>query len=151
MYGMRSLFAGLVALCAIATAGDALADVGPAPKCPAGTHSAYLKGRRCVKDGYVLRENAEGHVEEVATGQPVASPRSPVPANADSPSDSPVTPPPSEATPSSPPPAPKAGGCSTTARGAASTLELGLGLFTALGLLLLARRRRVPAMAAEDR
>lgn len=159
MNDMRSLVAGLVVLCAVSTAGDVLADVGPAPKCPDGTHSAYLKGRRCVKNGYVLRENSEGHVEEVPFGIPVKRGPKPVPVGDDVPKDVPPTAPdappvPEANTPpapapasSTPPSAPekKAGGCQTTDRsaGAASTLSM----FAAVSLLLLARRRRAPSLA----
>lgn len=143
---MRSLIAGLGVMCAFSTAGDARADVGPAPKCPDGTYSAYLMGRRCVKNGYVLRQNAAGQVEQVPEGKPLNAPEKPV--IVEDPAPARPNPPPAATAPNTPPPAPlekKAGGCQATARsgGAESTL----GMFAAVSLLLLARRRRDPAVA----
>lgn len=42
---MRTLFAALIAL---TVAGEARADLGPAPSCPAGLQSAYYMGRYCA-------------------------------------------------------------------------------------------------------
>ena len=70
---MRS-FPALVVFAAVASlALPAVADVGPPRSCPAGKHREYLMGHRCVKDGFHLEEDAEGHVTETADKLPTAA------------------------------------------------------------------------------
>ncbi|HND09160.1 MAG TPA: MYXO-CTERM sorting domain-containing protein [Pseudomonadota bacterium] len=120
----------LTAVLSLASPPSASADVGPAPSCPSGTHSAYLYGRRCVKDGYHLVQGPDGQVSEAP--------------------DVPAAPPSKDPTPSSPEPTKtpdpprqvgKSGGCSA----ADSDIPmLGTTLLAAglLGLALALRRRR---------
>ena len=112
-----------VALCAALslTSASALADLGPPPSCPSGTHSAYLFGRRCVKDGYHPEAAPAGGVVEVKDGATSpAPPAPPDPAFATPPpkpiaapeEPPPVAPPPSKPELPSPVPiAPKSNGC----------------------------------------
>ncbi len=48
----------------------AFADIGPAPTCPPGTHSEYLYGRHCPKDGFHMEAGPDGGVREVADAVP---------------------------------------------------------------------------------
>lgn len=154
---MRSLigYLFLTPVLSMSLLGAAHADIGPAPKCPDGKYSAYLKGRRCVKNGYRLQEDAEGRVQEVRIAVP-AEPKSlsPPPAQAapavtETPS-APAAPTPPAEKPVAPaqeaaPPAPasaqttKSGGCAMAARSGSASL---VGSFSALALLLASRRRR---------
>lgn len=114
----------------------ALADVGPAPECPAGTHSQYLYGRHCVKDGFQLVAKEGGGVEEVpVTPQPSDAP-TPDPAApiAETP---PVTPIPEA-------PAAEAPAAEAPAAEARCAAAPGGGLFPALLALGLLARRRTP-------
>jgi hypothetical protein len=115
----------LVAL-ALTLSGSAAADVGPAPSCPTGQHSAYLYGRRCVKDGYHL-EQAGGAVVEVA--DPPTAGRTQVGNTAGN----------NMASPPAPPPVPpkQSGGCRLAGSSGASSAALCL----MLALALLRRKR----------
>lgn len=139
---MRNLHAILFVLCASSAAGEVWADVGPAPKCPEGTYSAYLKGRRCVKNGYVLVQDADGNVRESRGPEPVAAPRAP--------ESEPIAPIPPEKAADKPPE--KSPGKPAQASGCAMSTHPGrelpsLPLLSALSLLLLTRRRRPSAVA----
>src|SRR5689334_4998901 len=119
---MRNVLISLSLICTLGFPAAALADVGPAPSCPSGTHSAYLYGRRCVRDGYHL-EGKAGEVQEVPDATPVATP----------PSKEPTKEPTKE-------PSKASGGCEMSQSGDRSP---GLGLLCALGLgLALSLRRR---------
>lgn len=113
----------------LALPSSAAADVGPAPSCPSGTHSAYLYGRRCVKDGYHLVEGPNGQVTEEPDAKAATTP-APTPAPTDG-----------SKTPDPPRQPGKSGGCSATDSDSSmlGTTLLAAGLI-GLGLALLRRR-----------
>jgi hypothetical protein len=135
---MRNRLGAIALVFSIATASTALADVGPAPSCPSGTYSAYLMGRRCVKNGYRLVQDEKGNVIE-ARDEPTVSPSAAPVDTGPAVTPAPVTP---AATPAAAPVQPKsdkAAACAMTTRGG-SGVEL-LTLAAALALTLLSRRR----------
>jgi hypothetical protein len=145
----------------------AVADVGPVPPCPNGTHHEYLYGRRCVREGYHLEKGPEGGVIEVADAPrpaptPTANPTTATPSPTENPGPTPapteIASPPGPATatiavapaptataeppvvPSAPEPAPPSSrGCACAVVGPAGGLAASLGALAAL--LALARRR----------
>jgi MYXO-CTERM domain-containing protein len=130
------VLAGLACVWAFAAA-DARADLGPAPSCPAGSHSQYLYGRHCVPDGSHLEADPNGGIRTVqdtpaanASGAPAPTAPS---ASAASPTPPTVTPP--EATPPS-----KRGCACDVAGGASDGAPVALALVACA--LVVARRRR---------
>ena len=128
------------------------ADVGPAPKCPEGTHSQYLYGRHCPRDGFHMEAQPDGGVIEVADGATAPTPPTEpptVPPATDPPSTVAEVPPtnptvaevppatPPEPPAATPPEAPPATWCSTT------TTSSGVLLMLA-GLVAGWTRRRAP-------
>ncbi len=69
----RPLLAAGLSATALATllfAAPALADVGPPPKCAAGSHDEYRMGHHCVPDGSHLAENPDGGAAAVVPDSP---------------------------------------------------------------------------------
>lgn len=81
----------------------ASADIGPPPTCPAGTHSEYLQGRHCVKDGFHMELGPNGPVEVADGAAPPTPPTPETPAPATDPAPAPSIP---EVTPGPPAPTP---------------------------------------------
>ena len=78
---LRALAPLLVATTLLAAA--ASADVGPPPRCGAGTHHEYLFGHHCVPDGSHLERDPAGGVKPVLDNT-AASPLTPKPAPTES-------------------------------------------------------------------
>src|SRR5689334_22054805 len=87
---MRRILVGLVVFGSLSMGSASFADVGPPPACPEGTHHEYLRGHRCVRDGYMLQVGDDGTVTEVP-GPQVETREAPLPVTPAT-----VTPPPAK-------------------------------------------------------
>lgn len=118
----------------------ALADVGPPPSCPEGTHREYDRGYHCVPDDAPI---AEGPTAEPT---PSAAPDATTTATAAT-TTAPATTAPALTAAPSPPASPSSHACGcTTAGGDAKGDHLALSLSAAFVLAIGARRRRARAL-----
>jgi MYXO-CTERM domain-containing protein len=125
------------------------ADLGPPPKCGAGTHHEYLYGHRCVPDGSHLERDPAGGVKTVKDNA-AASP-APAPSSAPSPAPEPSAGPAPAPTGGDPPAqqvpaAPPAGrGCACGVAGTGGSAAGVLASVAALAALIRRRCRRWPS------
>ena len=126
---------------------DALAEVGPPPSCPDGTHREYYQGHRCVKDGNRLQIGPDGDVIEVPDAPTRVDPAVPPAPEVDlddppdpPPATEPVAPPPPPPPAVEPVPAPVSSRCATSPTGGSWLLLLFVGL---------AARRRSKSRSSE--
>ena len=138
---MRIVLAAAITSALLSLTGTSFADVGPAPKCPAGQHSEYLYGRHCVPDGSHLEKDANNKVIVVADqpqSNPTTQPTSNNPQYATPPPNNPNNGANSNVPPSAPPPN---RGCACTIENASNQGSLAI-LFLIAGAVSIPFWRR---------